>query len=137
MIRDWSRLWRSFKYATSGILHAFKTEQNIRIHVISFIVVFGLAALLKVNKYEWMILLLLVGGMISLELINTAIERTVDLITNKEIHPLAKQAKDVAAGAVFIYAIISVVIGIIIFLGKFINLLNFLTIQGEIFIKIR
>jgi undecaprenol kinase len=128
MIKDWGRLIRSFKYASAGIKHAFKSEQNIRIHMIIVLVVFGLAFLLDASRWEWMILLLLVGGIISLELINTAIERTMDLVTNKEIHPLAKQAKDVAAGAVLIFAVISIIIGIIIFYDKFLSFLNFLTI---------
>ncbi|MBM7660797.1 undecaprenol kinase [Bacillus mesophilus] len=128
MIRDWGRLIRSFKYASAGILHAFKSEQNIRIHTISVVVIFGIAVILDANRWEWMILLILVGGIISLELINTAIERTIDLVTNKEIHPLAKQAKDVAAGAVLIFAVISVIIGIIIFYDNFLSFLNFLTI---------
>ncbi|WP_456278245.1 diacylglycerol kinase family protein [Bacillus sp. AK128] len=128
MIRDWGRLIRSFKYASAGIIHAYKTEQNIRIHTLVVCIVFGLAFFLKVSKGEWLILLLLVGGIISLELVNTAIERTVDLVTNKELHPVAKQAKDVAAAAVFIFAIISVIIGLIIFTGRLVNFLNFLTI---------
>jgi undecaprenol kinase len=133
MIKDWARLLRSFKYATAGIKHAFKSEQNIRIHTFSVIVIFGLAFLLGVSKLEWMILLLLVGGIISLELINTAIERTIDLVTNKELHPLAKHAKDLAAAAVFIFAIISVMIGIIIFAEKLAYFLNFLTIMVNFF----
>jgi len=56
-------------------------------------------------------------GVLALELVNTAVERVVDLVT-KEFHPLAKQAKDIAAGAVLLYAILSVVIGCIIFLPK-------------------
>ena len=66
-----------------------------------------------------MILLFLIGGMLSLELMNTAIERAVDLIT-KDYHPLAKAAKDAAAGAVFVYALLSVIIGLIIFIPKII-----------------
>ncbi|WP_235732317.1 diacylglycerol kinase family protein, partial [Mycoplasmopsis anatis] len=66
---------------------------------------------------EWMIIFLLIGGMFSLELLNTAIEHTVDLITDKH-HPLAKAAKDAAAGAVCVFAVISCIIGLLIFLTK-------------------
>nr|WP_235732322.1 diacylglycerol kinase family protein [Mycoplasmopsis anatis] len=66
---------------------------------------------------EWMIIFLLIGGMFSLELLNTAIEHTVDLITDKH-HPLAKAAKDAAAGAVCVFAVISCIIGLLIFLPK-------------------
>jgi undecaprenol kinase len=69
---------------------------------------------------EWIFILFAIGGMFSLELVNTAIERIVDLVT-EEYHPLAKQAKDIAAGAVIVYAILSVIIGCIIFLPKIIK----------------
>jgi undecaprenol kinase len=123
MSRGTTRLIRSFKFASAGILHAFKTEQNIKIHVISAILVCIIATVLDVSKFEWMIILLLIGGIISLELVNTAVERTVDLVTNKEFHPLAKQAKDLSAGAVFIFALVSVMIGIIIFIHKIIEII--------------
>ncbi len=70
---------------------------------------------------EWAILILTIGLVISCELINTAIEAVVDLIT-EEYHPLAKVAKDTSASAVFIFAIVAVVVGLIIFLPKIIML---------------
>jgi undecaprenol kinase len=118
MSKSRTRLIRSFKYASEGILHALKTEQNIKIHAITAILVCIIAAVLGISKFEWMIILLLIGGIISLELVNTAVERAVDLVTNNEFHPLAKQAKDVSAGAVFIFAVVSVMIGFIIFINK-------------------
>ena len=60
---------------------------------------------------EWLFILVAIVGTITLELVNSAIERVVDLVTT-EYHPLAKQAKDIAAGAVFVYAIFSVIVGI-------------------------
>ncbi len=69
------------------------------------------------SAIEWMFISFAICGVLALELVNTAIERVVDLVT-KDIHPLAKQAKDVAAGAVLLYAILSVIIGCIIFLPK-------------------
>lgn len=69
---------------------------------------------------EWSIVVLLIGGMLALEMMNAAIERVVDLVT-LENHPLAKHAKDLAAGAVLVYAISSVVIGLIIFVPKWFN----------------
>ena len=75
----------------------------------------------KVNKYEWAILALTIGLVISCELINTSIEATVDLVT-EEYHPLAKVAKDTSAAAVFIFAIVAIIVGIIIFLPKIIAL---------------
>ena len=71
---------------------------------------------------HWLVLLLGIGGMFSLEIMNTAVERTVDLYT-EEFHPLAKRAKDVAAAAVFVYGVFAVIIGILIFGPPFIQIL--------------
>ena len=94
----------------------------MRIHIISSIIVIGCSFFFSLSYVEWIVVVLAIGGMISLELVNTAIERVVDLIT-EEYHPLAEQAKDIAAGAVFVYAITAIIIGIIIFLPKIISLL--------------
>ncbi|WP_045517709.1 diacylglycerol kinase family protein [Neobacillus niacini] len=109
------RLWKSFSFALTGIKTALWTERNMRIHLFVSIVVIGCAIFFSISKVEWLFVIAAIGGILSLELLNTAIERVVDLIT-EEYHPLAKQAKDLAAGAVFVYAIMAVVIGIIIFL---------------------
>lgn len=66
---------------------------------------------------EWMVVIVLIGGMLALEMFNSAIERVVDLATS-ELHPLAKQAKDMAAGAVLVFAVASAIIGLLIFLPK-------------------
>ena len=111
-------LWKSFYFALSGIKTALWTERNMRIHLLVSIVVIGCSIFFSINKLEWLFVIVAIGGIFSLELMNTAIERVVDLIT-EEYHPLAKQAKDLAAGAVFIYAIIAVVIGIMVFTPYF------------------
>ena len=74
----------------------------------------------SLNWLEWLFILVAIVGTITLELVNSAIERVVDLVTT-EYHPLAQQAKDIAAGAVFLYAIFSIIVGIIIFLPKVMN----------------
>ncbi|MEH7254735.1 diacylglycerol kinase family protein [Neobacillus niacini] len=109
------RLWNSFSYAIAGIKTALQSERNMRIHFIVSLLVIGCGLFFSISKMEWLLVMLAIGGIFSLELINTAIERVVDLVT-EEYHPLAKQAKDLAAGAVFIYAITAVLIGMIIFL---------------------
>ncbi|WHY76168.1 diacylglycerol kinase family protein [Neobacillus sp. WH10] len=111
----------SFSFAFSGILLALRTERNMRIHFISSIFVLLVSFYFSITKIEWVFILFAIGGMFALELLNTAIERVVDLVT-AEYHPLAKQAKDLAAGAVLIYAALSVVIGIVIFLPYVLNL---------------
>lgn len=108
----------SFKYAFEGIFTALKTEKNMKIHVLIMILVIVMGTIFKINKIEWIICIIMFGFVISLELINTAIESTVDLIT-QEKHPKAKIAKDVSAGAVLISAITSVIVGLIIFVPKF------------------
>jgi len=113
-------IWKTFYYAAAGILTAIRNERNLKFHVVSSIVVLVLSCIFSVTKLEWLIILFAIGGMIALELMNTAIERVVDLVTT-EFHPLAKQAKDIAAGAVLVYAILSVIAGIIIFLPYILN----------------
>lgn len=108
---------RPFVFAIVGILHTVKNERNMKIHTVVAAIVIILGLLYHLSAMEWMFIAFAIGGIFSLELMNTAIERVVDLVT-KDFHPLAKQAKDAAAGAVFIYAILSVVIGCIIFLPK-------------------
>lgn len=111
------KLLFSFKYAIAGIQHGITHERNLKIHTICALLVVIFGFVFAIDRVEWMFVLFAIGGMFSLELINTAIERTVDYIS-PQYHLLAKQAKDVAAGAVLIYACLSVIIGCIIFLPK-------------------
>jgi len=112
--KKWNLL-KSFKFAFEGIFHAFYHERNMRIHGLMALIVIFFAAYLKVRAEDWVILLLLIALVISLELVNTAVERVVDL-KSPDVHPLAKQAKDVAAGAVLMMSIMSVIIGVCIFI---------------------
>lgn len=107
----------SFKYAFEGIWAAIKEERNLKIHILIMILVIIFGIIFNISTFEWLVCILLFGGVISLELVNTAIETTVDLIT-MERNPKAKFAKDISAGAVLVMAIISVVIGLIIFMPK-------------------
>ncbi|EFI69563.1 diacylglycerol kinase family protein [Lysinibacillus sp. HST-98] len=107
---------RSFGYAFEGIITASK-EQNLKSHIVSAIIVILASYLTGLSRMEWYIVLLLIALMFALEMMNTAIERVVDL-ASPEIHPLAKQAKDIAAGAVLVFALFSAIIGLLIFLPK-------------------
>lgn len=111
------KLRNSFKYAFEGIGEALKTEQNLKIHFFIMIAVITAGLVFKINAMEWIACVILFGLVISLELINTAIETTVD-IAMPEKNEKAKLAKDVAAGAVLISAIMAIVVGLIIFLPK-------------------
>ncbi|MBY0096334.1 diacylglycerol kinase family protein [Mesobacillus maritimus] len=117
-------LLRSFYYAISGISSAIKTERNLRIHLTLSLLVIFLGFAFSITRIEWLIVILVLGGMLCAELINTAIERVVDLAT-EEYHPLAKQAKDIAAGAVLLFAVTSVVVGIVIFVPRILSILSF------------
>jgi undecaprenol kinase len=111
----------SFSYAISGIIIALRSEKNMRFHLFCSIIVIMVSYYFSITKTEWLFILVAIGGMFALELVNTSIERVVDLVT-AEYHPLAKQAKDLAAGAVFVYAICSVGIGMVIFLPYLLKL---------------
>lgn len=105
----------SFKYALVGIATALKGEPNMKFHFFVSLVVVALALVLKLSKSDWISIIFLIGFVISLELTNTAIEAVVDAFTDKE-HPGAKMAKDIAAGAVLVAALTSMILGTIIFL---------------------
>lgn len=110
------RLVKSFMYAGEGLKHAFLHEQNFRIHLIFTSIVIVISLFLQITTYEWLAIVLAIGFVLTCELINTTIEATIDLITNEKFHPLAKIAKDVAAAAVVVAAITSVIIGLIIYI---------------------
>lgn len=107
----------SFKYAFEGLIKAIKKERNMKIHLLAVIVVIIMGTIYKISTLEWIACIILFGLVISSELINTAIEQAVNLVT-KEINPIAKYAKDVAAGAVLVNAIISVIIAGLIWIPK-------------------
>ena len=117
-----SRFFKSFSYAFNGLKTAFKTEQNFVVDLIVGLIAIILGFLLKISTIEFIIVILVIGIAITVELINTSIEYTVDMAM-PEIHPLAKAAKDLAAGAVFIMDIMILIIGIIIYIPKIINLI--------------
>lgn len=109
--------YKSFKYALEGLFICIKKERNIKIHLFVMMIVIICGVLFSLTKFEWMICILLFGLVISLELMNTAIEAVVDLCS-PDFHPLAKIAKDTAAGAVLVSAIVAAMIGLMIFLPK-------------------
>ncbi len=115
------RFFKSFDYAFNGILTSIKNERNIKIHIIIMILVIIFGIILKISKTEWIICIILFGLVISMELMNSAVEKTVDFIT-KEKSKQAKIIKDTAAGAVLVTAIVAAIIGLIIFIPKIFNI---------------
>lgn len=110
------KFFHSFGFAMQGIKTAMR-EQNIRFHMLSALIVIIAGLWTGVSTVEWLILIVVIALVIGAELINTAIEHVVNL-ASPAIHPLAKDAKDVAAGAVLVFACMSVIIGLLIFIPK-------------------
>lgn len=123
MMKKTKKLINSFKYAISGIITSFKTERNMKIHILVMILVIIAGIIFKLSLLDWIILVIMFGLVISAELFNTAIETTIDMIT-KEKNEKAKIAKDVAAGAVLVLAIVSVIVGLIIFIPKILSFIK-------------
>jgi len=108
---------RSFGYAFKGIKAVFGKEANMNIHLIMAGLVVICGFLFSISATEWMLCVLCFGLVISLEMINSAIENLVDLVS-PEKNKLAGRAKDIAAGAVLVAAICAAIVGLIIFVPK-------------------
>ncbi len=116
-------LYQSFGYAFQGIFTCVRKERNMKIHCVAAVFVVIAGVILKISAIEWCICLALFGLVMALEHVNTAVEAVVDMVT-EEYHPLAKVAKDTAAGAVLIAAIMAAIAGCIIFLPKIAQILQ-------------
>jgi len=114
---------KSFSYAIQGLKKALTEEPNFRVHVVFGTVTCVLALLLRFSALEWLILAVTIFFVLVLELINTTLENIVDLVS-PEITGEAKVAKDVAASAVFLSAIFSILVGLALFLPKIFALLK-------------
>lgn len=120
---DNKRLVNSFKYAFEGIRQTYIGEQNLKIHTFIAILVIVFGFFLKISYVEWLVCLVLIGLVLMAEFFNTAVEYVVDLASPK-IHPLAKAAKDTASAGVLMMAIISALIGGVIFIPKLIDFIG-------------
>ncbi len=116
-----NNLMNSFGYAFEGIMHAFKENRNLRIHLAIGLLVTYLGVIFGINHFEMGLVVVMIVLVISSEMINTALEEMVNLITN-EHRKEAKIAKDVAAGMVLVASIGSVIVGVLIFLPYILNL---------------
>ena len=113
----------SVKNCLDGISYVTKSEKNFKREIALGIMALILSYILKIDKIEFIIILTIICLVLTTVIINTAIERTVDLVT-KEYHELARIAKDVSAGSVLVTSIFALIIGIIIFIPKIITLLG-------------
>jgi undecaprenol kinase len=106
-----------FTYAMNGLKEVFKSERNFRLHLLSTILVFIVGTLYNITIGEWIAVVIVVGLVITAEILNTAIEEIINYI-KPEIHPAAKRIKDLAAAGVFVSSLTALVVGLIIFLPK-------------------
>jgi diacylglycerol kinase len=105
---------RSFRYAWHGIYLVIRYENNTRVHLLASVAAVALGVFVKLNSLEWALVLMQIGLVWAAETFNTALEKLVDLVS-PEYHPLAGKVKDIAAGAVLIVSLMSVVVGGIVF----------------------
>ena len=110
-------LFKAFLCSVSGFLDAARHERSMHFHLLATVLVVALGTWTGLEKWEWVATAICCAAVISLECANTAIEAVVDLASS-EIHPLAKKAKDCAAGAVLAAAVGAAIVGMIIFLPK-------------------
>lgn len=111
------RFVRSFGYSFDGLAYAVKKEQSVLVMVICLTVTISLGIFLNISLTEWYFVLIAIALVLGTELLNTAIEATIDLLSPK-YHPLAKIAKDTASASVFIYSLVAFVIGCLVFIPK-------------------
>ncbi len=119
-----SNLFVSFKYAWAGISYSFKTQRNFRIHITVGALAIALSVFLHLQAIEIAIIGITSGLVLALELLNTAIESLVDLTVKQTYHDLAKIAKDCAAGAVLISALVAVLVAGILLLPPLVILIT-------------
>jgi diacylglycerol kinase len=106
--------FKAFVYATRGIIASFASERNLKVHLLVAVITVGAGFYFNLSALEWCAILICIGLVFAFEMINTAIEDLVDLVTS-EWSPLAGKIKDAAAGAVLVISIASLVVGLIIF----------------------
>ena len=113
-------LGASFRHAFDGIRYVVRTQRNARIHLAAVVIVVLLGLYVGLDRVEWALIVLTIGAVLASEWFNTAAEVTIDLCT-PEPHPLAKIAKDVAAGAVLVAAAAAVLVGLLVLLIPFVQ----------------
>lgn len=106
----------SFRYAVEGIVHVLRTQRHMRFHFITVTLVLAIGALYHLTATQMALLFIVSSAVLITEMINTAIESVVDMVT-QAYHPLAKLAKDIAAGAVLIASVTAVLVGLLLFVG--------------------
>jgi diacylglycerol kinase len=112
---SWGKFIMGFRYAFAGLWYALRTQRNMRVHVLIALIAIILGIVLRISAVEFALVFVAITGVFIAEMFNTVIELCVDL-ASPNYHPLAKIAKDVSAGAVLLSAMLSVVIGLFVFI---------------------
>ena len=113
----------SFRSALAGLADAWSSERNMRFHAVMAFLAIVLGAWLQLNRIEWLFLFSAVFLVMTMEMMNTSLERVVDLFT-REYHPLARLAKNAAAGAGLLAAIYAVIVGMLVILPRLVSAFN-------------
>jgi len=112
----------SFRFALNGISLLLKNEHNSRIHLLAAIIAIIMGIIMKIDHYEWSLLIIVIGAVYLTELLNSSIESLADRI-DPEWNELIMRAKDYSAAAVLISAIVAIIVGGLIFIPKFLGLI--------------
>lgn len=112
---SWAKFIAGFRYAFAGLWYALRTQRNMRVHVLIALIAIILGIVLRISAVEFALVFVAITGVFIAEMFNTVIELCVDL-ASPNYHPLAKIAKDVSAGAVLLSAMLSIVIGLFVFI---------------------
>ncbi len=118
---DFRKAGRSFRFAGQGILDLFRFENNAKVHLLVAVLVIVAGFCLQISRVEWAIILTQVGLVWAAEAFNTAVEKLCDFVS-PGIHPQIRAVKDMASGAVLILAVVAVLVGLIIFGGRLLDL---------------
>jgi len=108
---------RSFSFAGQGVWHVVRTQRNMRVHLVIALAAVVAGLILHIGAADWACVLTVIGLVLTAETLNTVVEALVDLCTD-EYHPLAKVAKDMAAGAVLLSSAAAVGVGLVVFLSR-------------------
>jgi diacylglycerol kinase len=111
---EWAKFVAGFGYAFSGLGYALRTQRNARVHSVIALLAIITGIVLHISAIEFALVFIAITGVFITEMFNTVIEACIDLVS-PEYHPLAKVAKDVAAGAVLLNAILAIIIGLFVF----------------------
>lgn len=120
---------KKFKYAFKGLFHSIKEEKSLVIHLVVSAIVLIVGGLInqEMQIIDWIILVITIFLVIGVELINTAIENVADMVAFK-YNFNARKIKDIAAAAALIFSLMAIIVGLLIFIPKFINIFSTLTI---------